>query len=241
MNDPIPFPTRRKPRLKKLRLLLILVPLLALAGISTVFGMMMAVASDLPDLENRAEFKHSKNSIITDIKGRRLGILTSNQGRVLVPFEDINPSMVNAIIAIEDERFYTNAGVDLQAIGRAFVAYLGASRIAVSRDMRLSSPGLAAAFIDGATMQGADVVDYGMAATDMLYFGVVRDGLEGGAQITASHNPKEYNGVKMVRAEAFPLSGDAGIGEIREMVTSGTIPAPTRPRGKPIGSSFRFC
>ncbi|UGS36290.1 transglycosylase domain-containing protein [Capillimicrobium parvum] len=122
MNEPIPFPSRRKPRLKKLRLLLILVPLLALAVISTVFGMMMAVASDLPDLENRAEFKHSKNSIITDIRGRRLGILTSNQGRVLVPFEDINPSMTNAIIAIEDERFYTNAGVDLKAIGRAFVA-----------------------------------------------------------------------------------------------------------------------
>src|SRR3954451_15267425 len=84
--------------------------------------MMMAVASDLPDLENRAEFKHSKNSIITDIRGRRLGILTSNQGRVLVPFEDINPSMTNAIIAIEDQRFYTNSGVDIKSIGRAFVA-----------------------------------------------------------------------------------------------------------------------
>jgi phosphomannomutase len=117
-------------------------------------------------------------------------------------------------------------------IGRAFIAYLGASRIAVSRDMRVSSPGLAAAFIDGVLMQGADVLDYGMAATDMLYFGVVRDGLEGGAQITASHNPKQYNGVKMVRAEAFPLSGDAGIGEIRDMVMSGTMPAPAGPRGK---------
>jgi len=116
-------------------------------------------------------------------------------------------------------------------IGRAFVAYLGASKIAVSRDMRVSSPTLAAAFIDGAREQGAHVIDYGMCATDMLYFGVVRDGLEGGAQITASHNPGEYNGIKMVRREAFPLSGDAGIGEIRDMVTGGTIPAPTRPRG----------
>jgi len=119
-----------------------------------------------------------------------------------------------------------------RAIGRAFVAYLGASRIAVSRDMRLSSPSLSAAFIDGALEQGADVVDYGMCATDMLYFGVVRDGLDGGAQITASHNPGEYNGIKMVRAEAFPLSGDAGIGEIRDMVTANGIPAPTRPRGR---------
>jgi phosphomannomutase len=117
-------------------------------------------------------------------------------------------------------------------IGRAYVANLDAQRIAVSRDMRLSSPALAAAFIDGATAQGADVVDYGLAATDMLYFAVVRDALDGGVQVTASHNPKEYNGLKMVRREAFPLSGDAGIGDIREMVVSGSIPAPTRPRGR---------
>jgi phosphomannomutase len=116
-------------------------------------------------------------------------------------------------------------------IGRAYVAYLGATRIAVSRDMRVSSPTLAAAFIDGARFQGADVVDYGMMATDMLYFAVVRGDFEGGVQITASHNPKQYNGVKMVRREAFPLSGDAGIGEIRDMVTTDTIPAPTRAQG----------
>jgi phosphomannomutase len=117
-------------------------------------------------------------------------------------------------------------------IGRAFVSYLDARRIAVSRDMRVSSPGVAAAFIEGALEQGADVADYGLAGTDMLYFAVVRDGLDGGAQITASHNPKEYNGIKMVRREAFPLSGDAGIGDIREMVTGGTLPAPARPRGR---------
>jgi phosphomannomutase len=117
-------------------------------------------------------------------------------------------------------------------IGRAFVSYLDAGRIAVSRDMRVSSPGVAAAFIEGALEQGADVVDYGLAGTDMLYFAVVRDGLDGGAQITASHNPKEYNGIKMVRREAFPLSGDAGIGDIREMVTGGAIPSPARPRGR---------
>ena len=67
--------------------------------------------------------------------------------------------------------------------------------------MRVSSPALAAAFIEGAREQGADVVDYGMLGTDMLYFAVVNDNLEGGAQITASHNPKQYNGIKMVRAE----------------------------------------
>jgi len=109
-------------------------------------------------------------------------------------------------------------------IGRGFVTYLGARRIAVSRDMRISSPSLAAAFIEGATAQGADVVDYGLAATDMLYYAVAAGGLEGGAQITASHNPKQYNGVKLVRREAFPLSGDAGISDIREMLTSGALP-----------------
>ena len=111
-------------------------------------------------------------------------------------------------------------------IGRGFVAYLQAERIAVSRDMRLSSPSLAAAFTEGATEQGADVIDYGMMGTDMMYFAVARDRLDGGVQITASHNPKEYNGIKMVRKEAFPLSGDAGIGEIRDMIEAGRLPAP---------------
>ena len=113
-----------------------------------------------------------------------------------------------------------------RAIGAAFVAYLQARRIAVGRDMRLSSPSLAQAFIEGARRQGADVVDYGMIATDMLYFAVARDGHDGGVQVTASHNPKQYNGMKMVRREAFPLSGDAGIGEIRAMVTRGQLPPP---------------
>jgi len=117
-------------------------------------------------------------------------------------------------------------------IGRAYVAYLGVRRIGVSRDMRVSSPSLSAAFIEGARAQGADVVDYGLCGTDMLYFAVVRDGLEGGAQITASHNPKEYNGIKMVRKEAFPLSGDAGIGQIRDMIAAGTIPPPAGAPGK---------
>ena len=113
-------------------------------------------------------------------------------------------------------------------IGQAFVAYLDARRIAVARDMRVSSPSLAAAFIEGAREQGADVVDYGMLGTDMLYYGVARDQLDGGAIVTASHNPKQYNGMKMVRKQAFPLSGDAGISDIREMILSNAIPASTR-------------
>ena len=119
-----------------------------------------------------------------------------------------------------------------RGIGRAFIAYLGAKRIAVGRDMRVSAPSMAAAFIEGALEQGADVVDYGMIATDMLYFAVARDKHDGGAMITASHNPKQYIGMKLVRAEAFPLSGEAGISQIRDMVAGGTIPAPAGPKGK---------
>jgi phosphomannomutase len=142
----------------------------------------------------------------------------------------INPSIFKAY----DVRGLYPSEVNEDAarlIGRAFVAYLGAKKIAVSRDMRLSSPSVAAAFIDGAREQGADVVDYGMMGTDMLYFAVARDQHDGGAQITASHNPKEYNGVKLVRREAFPLSGDAGIGDIRDMIASNAIPAPSGRRG----------
>jgi phosphomannomutase len=113
-----------------------------------------------------------------------------------------------------------------RAIGAAFVAYLKAKTIAVGRDMRLSSPSLAEAFVAGATSQGADVVDYGMIPTDMLYFAVARDGHDGGAEITASHNPKQYNGMKMVRQEAFPLSGEAGISDIRDMIAEDRLPPP---------------
>src|SRR6185369_65453 len=118
-----------------------------------------------------------------------------------------------------------------RGIGAAFVAYLQARRIAVSRDMRLSSPALAAAFIEGATSQGCSVVDYGMIATDMLYFAVARDGHDGGVMVTASHNPKQYNGMKMVRREAFPLSGEEGLSNIRDMIAGGTTPQPAAVRG----------
>src|SRR5205085_4115709 len=101
----------------------------------------------------------------------------------------------------------------------------------VGRDMRLSSPALAEAFIDGATSQGCDVVDYGMIPTDMIYFAVATEGLDGGVEVTASHNPQQYNGLKMVRREAFPLSGDAGIGDIRDMIANDRLPPPAAKRG----------
>ena len=124
-------------------------------------------------------------------------------------------------------------------IGRAFVVYLKARRIGVGRDMRVSSPSLAAAFIAGAREQGADVVDYGMMSTDMIYFAVGTEDLDGGAQITASHNPKQYNGCKMVGRGNTPLSGDAGISDIRDMIANNRIPAPAaRPGGLTTHSIF---
>jgi penicillin-binding protein 1A len=111
-----PRPPRRQVRIRKLRLFLLLLGLALLAGVSTVFGMMMAVASDLPKLE----LTTARNSVIEDMNGHALGYLTGNQKRIFLKENQIAPVMKHAIIAIEDRRFYTNEGVDLRGIGRAF-------------------------------------------------------------------------------------------------------------------------
>ena len=118
-----------------------------------------------------------------------------------------------------------------ELIGRGFVAHLNAQCIAVSRDMRLSSPTIARAFIAGARAQGADVVDIGLMGTDQLYFAVASHQFDGGAQITASHNPGQYNGIKLVGKEALPLRGDAGIADIRDMLLSDSLPSPAASPG----------
>jgi penicillin-binding protein 1A len=131
-NAPIPFapPKRRrkrgqrppKPRLRKLRLLLILTGLGALACISTVFGMMMAVASDLPQLENRALYKHAANSYMFDDQGHPIGLFAPPDHQVIDTFQQISPDMRRAIIAVEDKRFWSESGVDIRGIGRAFLS-----------------------------------------------------------------------------------------------------------------------
>jgi penicillin-binding protein 1A len=130
MSDPDVTPLRlptngggptARPRIKKLRLLGILLPLAVLALVSTVFGMMMAVASDLPSLTAAQQLRHARNTVVTDWRGKTLGILTSNENRILVPYQDIAPSMRFAVIAIEDKRFFNNSGVDIRGIARAFV------------------------------------------------------------------------------------------------------------------------
>jgi penicillin-binding protein 1A len=102
-------------RIRKLRVLGVLLGLGILAVVSTVFGMMMAITYDLPRLEEQS----GRNSVLTDRNGKELGLLTGTQKRIFLKSEEIAPVMKQAIIAIEDRRFYTNAGVDIRGIGRA--------------------------------------------------------------------------------------------------------------------------
>ena len=108
-----------------------------------------------------------------------------------------------------------------RAIGRAYVEHFEPRKIAVGRDMRTSSPSMANAAIEGATAAGADVVDIGLVGTEMLYFAVGELDLDGGIQVTASHNPKEYTGMKIVRRGALPVGGDSGLLEIRDRALAG--------------------
>src|SRR5581483_848022 len=109
-----------RPQLRKLRFTLILLGLATLAFISTVFGMMMAVASDLPQLENKAQYRHPASSMLYDDQWRPIGIFAPPNHVVLVQYNQIAQSMKDAIVAIEDRRFWTNSGVDIRGIGRAF-------------------------------------------------------------------------------------------------------------------------
>lgn len=127
---------------------------------------------------------------------------------------------------------------DARLIGRAFVEVLGDLRgkpttdlrLGLGRDMRLTAPGMAEAVRAGMVEQGAEVFDAGMIGTEMLYFLVGDRQLDGGAMVTASHNPKAYTGIKLVREGALALSGEAGIGEIETMLAEG-IPDPVRAGG----------
>jgi penicillin-binding protein 1A len=113
-------PARGRPRLKRLRFVSILFAVLLLGLISFVFGMFMAVASDLPSLEDKAEFQNARNSVLLDDRGRPLAVL-SRQDQILVTATQIPPVVKNAVIAIEDKRFRTNGGIDIRGIARAFL------------------------------------------------------------------------------------------------------------------------
>jgi len=113
-----------------------------------------------------------------------------------------------------------------ERIGCAFVQFLHPKSVAVGRDMRTSSVPLFKAFARGATAQGADVVDLGLTSTDELYFSVGHFGYPAGAMITASHNPKQYNGFKLCRENAIALSGETGVFAIRDLAIGGNFEAP---------------
>ncbi|HEY6605036.1 MAG TPA: phosphomannomutase/phosphoglucomutase [Gaiellaceae bacterium] len=115
-------------------------------------------------------------------------------------------------------------------VGRAYVEEFEPRQIAVGRDMRASSPSMAEAVTRGAGEAGADVVDVGMVGTEMLYYAVGELGLDGGVMVTASHNPKEYTGLKIVRRGALPVGGDSGLLDIRTRAMSGARQE-TRPAG----------
>lgn len=126
-------------------------------------------------------------------------------------------------------------------IGRAFVAHVGCGTAVVGRDMRPHSEPLFTALARGLTEQGCDVIDIGLCSTPMSYFANARLGVDGGIMITASHNPGEWNGFKLCRADAVPISGATGIREIGELAVSGRFPASRRTgtvRQESIGAAY---
>ncbi|MDQ2700182.1 MAG: transglycosylase domain-containing protein, partial [Actinomycetota bacterium] len=118
---PTPEPPRAKPRIKKLRILFIVLGLGLLGMASAFFGMVMAVSQDLPAIEKYAQYKAAKNTVVTDSQGEVIGTLSSNQNRMLLRPEQISPNMKNAVVAIEDSRFYEHRGIDFRGLGRALV------------------------------------------------------------------------------------------------------------------------
>ena len=120
------------------------------------------------------------------------------------------------------------------AIGRSFARVIGELadkptaelRLGLGRDMRLSAPELAAAYREGMVAEGATVLDAGQVGTEMLYFLVGSRDLDGGLMCTASHNPKAYTGAKLVGRGALALSGDSGIGDVRDRIAAGLGQAP---------------
>ncbi|MDT0202104.1 phosphomannomutase/phosphoglucomutase [Nocardioides sp. AE5] len=137
----------------------------------------------------------------------------------------LDPANLHAIFKAYDVRGTVGDQIDeplARRIGGAFVSITGAPTVVVGHDMRPSSPGLAAAFAEGAAGAGADVVMIGLASTDQLYFASGHLG-HAGAMFTASHNPAAYNGIKMCRPGAAPIGAESGLMEIRDAVATEVV------------------
>ena len=121
-------------------------------------------------------------------------------------------------------------------IGRAYAGFVKPRRVAVGYDIRLSSPQLAAALKRGLMDCGTDVLDIGLCGTEGSYFATFSEGLDGGIMVTASHNPSDYNGMKFVREQSRPISGDTGLLDMRAAIQSGNLPA----KATRLGSESRL-
>ena len=146
----------------------------------------------------------------------------------------LEPSSLDRIFKAYDVRGTVPDQLDeelARAVGNAFVQVVPideARRVVVGHDMRPSSPGMARAFAEGAAAAGVDVTLVGLASTDQLYFASGHLGVPG-AMFTASHNPAQYNGIKMCRAHAAPVGMESGLAEIRDLVAAGETVAADRP------------
>ena len=120
-----------------------------------------------------------------------------------------------------------NTGVAYR-VGRAFSEYLNARKVLVGHDIRLTSPELTDALVQGITDAGADVIHIGLCGTEEVYFGTFHLGVDGGICVTASHNPMDYNGMKLVRDDSRPISGDTGLHDIQKMAETGSFAEPAK-------------
>src|SRR5512138_220423 len=113
-------------------------------------------------------------------------------------------------------------------IGRAYAEFLKPQRVIVGKDIRLSSEELADALSRGLLDSGVDVYDIGLCGTEVVYFATFSEGMDGGIMVTASHNPPDYNGMKFVRQQSRPVSGDTGLKEIQKIAEANAYSAATR-------------
>ncbi len=129
-------------------------------------------------------------------------------------------------------RIPTEINADLvYQIGRAYAAFVRPKRVAVGRDIRLTSQELAQALSRGLTESGVEVVDIGLCGTEGVYFATFALELDGGIMVTASHNPPDYNGLKLVREKSKPIGSETGLKDIAAMIASGTLPPLAKPAG----------
>jgi phosphomannomutase/phosphomannomutase/phosphoglucomutase len=127
-------------------------------------------------------------------------------------------------------------------IGRAYVAFVKPKKVAVGYDIRHSSPLLAGALKKGLLESGCDVYDIGLCGTEGVYFTTFAEELDGGIMVTASHNPPDYNGMKFVRADSRPISGDTGLKDMQAMIESGHLPPVVAKHGteRPLDMSKKY-